>query len=781
MLKGIALNPLSGVSGESQLVVVYAETSAGRQVRLSYPDYQRLREQACAFAGLFGSSLATVNIGRGPEARQIWSALVTGDYFSVLGVRAQLGRTLLPQDELAPGGHPVVVISDALWRRDFAADPDVLGRTLLVNNHAFTVVGVADPAFHGTIISYDVEAFVPIMMAAQIGILGGVPPSASATLFSDQRAVLLFPHGYLKSGATLSDASAEIDAISADLSRGRGASDTAQTLRIVPYRQSPIGAQTFILPTLAVLTLTALLVLMVACANVAGLVLVRGVSRRGEIALRLALGATRVRIVRLLVIENLVLAVPGAVLGVLVAQTGIPLLVRYAEWLAAPSRLFFNIDVDGLVIGYSGLVACGSALLFGFVPALRSSRVDLVGVINEDASPRGAARARLRGGLVVAQVAVSLLLLVGAGLTTRSVEAARRANPGFVAENVSAVELDVKQNGHDRARGRAFYRELLEAVSADPGVDAAALAAYTPMGMTETRSQSVSVDGYEPRRGEDLAFMSNTVTPAYFHTLRIPILAGQSFDQGDDETSAPVVIVNRALAQRFWGGASNAVGKRLRVADGEWRTVVGVAADLKYARIDEAPRPYFYLPFEQAYRSGMTLHTRGTAGVDTLVQQARAHVASLDPDLPVVSARPLADQIRGAFVFLDLTATMLLLFGSAGMALAAIGTYGVVSYTVKQSTHEIGIRLALGASSRSVVAGFVFRGLRLGGIGAVVGTIAALSGAGLLRSVLFGVSVTDPHAFAGALIVVLTGVLLATLIPAWRASRTSPLSALRHQ
>ena len=781
MLKGIALNPVAGVPGASHLAVIFAETGAGRQVRVSYPDFKCLRESATAFSDLFGSSLATVNMGRGRAARQIWSELVTGNYFQALGVRAQLGRTLLPSDEVAPGRHPVIVISDALWRRDFAADPDILGKTIEINNYPLTVVGVTDPTFHGTIVSYDVELFVPVMMSAQLGLFAGLPASSASTLFSDPRATLLFPHGYLRPGVTLSNAAAEIQGISTTLARERAATDAAQQLRVVPFRQSPTGGQAFALPTLSVLSLMALLVLMIACANVAGLVLVRGVSRRGEIALRLALGASRRRIVRLLVVENLVLALPGAALGVLLAQSGIPVLVQYAEWLAAPSRIFFNIDVDRYVITYSVLVACGSALLSGFIPALRSSRVDLVTVINEDASPRGAARGRMRAALLVAQVAVSLLLLVGAGLTTRSVEAARSADPGFDVEHVSVLELDLKQNGYDPARGRVFYRRLLEAAEADPNIEAVALAAYNPMGLTNTRTQTAIIEGYVPRLGEDLAFMSNTVTAGYFRTLGVPMLAGQSFREEDDETAAPVVIVNGTLAQRFWGTPSNAIGRRLRVTDGEWRTIVGVAADLKYSRIDEAPQPYLYLPFSQVYRSGMVLYTRGPAPVEQLVEQARALVEQLDPDLPVMSARPLAEQIRGAFIFLDLTAMMLLIFGCAGMALAALGTYGMVSYTVKQSTHEIGIRLALGASARSVVLGFVLRGMRLGALGAVIGIIAALSVAGLLRTVLFGVSATDLASFVRALVIVLAGVLLATVIPAWRASRTDPLRALRHQ
>ena len=472
---------------------------------------------------------------------------------------------------------------------------------------------------------------------------------------------------------------------------------------------------------------------------------------------------------------------PGAALGMLLAYRAIPFFIGYAEWLAAPQRLFFNIEVDGLVIGFAAAAACGSALVFGFVPALQSSRVDLVSVINEDASPRGAARGRMRSGLVVAQVAVSLLLLVGAGLMSRSLDAARRMNPGFDADHVASVGVEVRQNGYDETRGRVFYRKLLDSARADAGIESATLAEYSPLGFLDTRSTRVSVDGYEQRRGEDLAFMSNAVGPDYFRTLRIPLVAGRAFEDRDDEKAAPVIVVNNTLAQRFWGGAANALDKRIRVADGEWRTIIGVAADVKYSRVNEAPRPYFYLPFLQSYRSSMILHTRGAAPVEVLVGQARARVAALDGDLPILYARPLTEQIAGALIFLRLSAMMLFLFGTAGMALAALGTYGLISYTVKQSTHEIGIRMALGASGASVVRHFLERGLRLGAIGVVLGSVGALGAARMLGNVLFGVSATDAASFVRALAIVFGGVIAATIIPAWRAARTNPLSALRHQ
>jgi predicted permease len=499
-------------------------------------------------------------------------------------------------------------------------------------------------------------------------------------------------------------------------------------------------------------------------------------------AVRLALGATKTRIVRLLVIENLVLAIPGALLGVLLAANSIPILVQYAERLATPDRIFFNIETDGLVIAFAVIVACGSALVFGFMPALQSARVDLVSVINEDASPRGASRSRFRSSLVIAQVAVSLLLLVGAGLTARSVQAARRAHPGFDGSHVASIGLDVEQNGYDRARGRVFYRKLLDQVRTSPGIESATLAAYHPLTLLDTRAQRIAIDGYVPRPDEDLAFLSNTIAPDYFRTLRIRMVAGRDFSDDDDHTSEAVAIVNSTMARRFWDGAAAATGKRIRTADGHWRTIVGVVADVKYARINEAPRPYFYVPFLQSYRSGMILHSQSAStSVARVIAQTRTAVEAIDPDLPVMYATSVAEFIDGALIFFDLSATMLFVFGTTGMVLAALGTYGLVSYTVKQSTHEIGIRMALGATALSVVRQFLARGLRLGAAGALLGVVAALGLGRILESALFGVTATDAVSFARALAIVLAGVIAATLVPAWRAARTDALSALRHQ
>jgi predicted permease len=778
LLKSLALNPLSGVRDSADLGVFVSESSSGRRSGLSYPDYEFVRDNHRSFSGLVASAFVGVSFGRGKGAERVMGELVSGNYFEVLGVGAQLGRTILPSDEIAPGQHPIAVLSDGLWRRAFAAAADIVGKTVHVNGYPLTVVGVAEAAFHGTVVSFDVEVFVPVMMAPQVG---ASVRATSDDILTDRYARYLMVTGRLRPRTTLAAAAAETAILSAQLAADQAVSEAKEQIKVLPIWESPYGAQTYMLPAVAVLGAMGLLLLLIVCANVAGLVIVRGVSRRGDIAVRLALGATRARILRSMLIENLALAIPGAALGLLLVWRTLPLLWANTAASGAPGRLYMNATIDHLVIGFSVLAACGSALLFGFVPALRSSRIDLISAMNEDFSPRSAARGRLRAGLVVAQVAVSLLLLVGASLVTRSLDAARRTHPGFDASQVVSVSLDLKSSGYDQASGRAFYERLVDALREDPGVESAALAATYPMTLVDFGVQRMAIDGYVPKPDEDMRFLSNTVGPDYFHTLRIGLSAGRPFERRDDGGAAQVAVVNDTLAHRFWGGAANAIGKRVMVADGPWRTVIGVAQDVKYSRVNEPPRPYVYLPFLQSYQSAMYLQVRGTAGVASLLEQMRTRITALDPDLPILDAKPLLEQTRASLTIFEMAARMLFVFGVAGLALAAMGIYGLVSYTVRQSTHEIGIRMALGAHGLSVVRGFLGRGLRLGAIGAGAGTIAELAAGRLLTSVLYGVSSTDVRSFVASLAVVLGSVVIATVVPAWRATRTNPLAALRHR
>jgi macrolide transport system ATP-binding/permease protein len=773
LFKSLALRPLPRVEASAELGVVAARTSGGEIVPLSYHDYLYVRDHDSTFTGLMGSSMRPFSLGLGARGERVWGELVTGNYFQVLGVGARLGRTLLPSDAETPGQQPVVVISDGLWRRTFGSDPNIVGKTILVNAYPLTIVGVTPPGFQGSVVSLVMELFVPVTMQ---------PRLQPSDLLGRKEVPLLMVFGRLKPGTRLPSAAAQVEI----LSKGLAAYNPARELEfnqravLLPMWRSPYGAQTYMLPAILLLSVMGALLLLIVCANVANLVLVRGVSRRGEIGARLALGAGRGRILRLLFIENLLLAGLGAIGGIAVARVLGPL-ISSASAGRAPMQTYLDVSTDVLVVAFIFLIAGASAVLFGFVPALGSSRVDLASVMKDDLSPRSASKGRLRAGLVVSQVAVSLLLLVGAGLVRRSLEAARHADVGFDARNVASVSIDVQPNGYDESRGRLFYEQFLDSMRAEPGIESASLAASVPLTLVDGAKRSVQIEGYVARRDEDLMFLYNLVSPDYFRTLRISLLAGRDFARGDDLSAPKVAIVNETMARRYWGMAASALGKRVRFAEGEWRTIIGVARDVKYARVTEDPRPHVYLPFLQVYSSAMMLQVRSAGSSPRLVRQVNDRVQALDPNLPILDAQLLADQVQVALSVFESAAGILLMIGVIATALAALGIYGLVSYNVKQCTHEIGIRMAIGAQPRDIVKRFLTRGFLLAFVGTSCGLVGALAVTRMLRSLLYGVSATDLVSFGAAAAVVLAVALVASWIPSWRAARTDPIAALRHQ
>jgi predicted permease len=770
LFKGIALKPIPGVEGSARLAVLVARTDAGRILPLSYPDFRDLRERG--FADFAGTSMENYSLGLGNRGERVFGEMVTGNYFSLLGVRAALGRTILPTDDVSPGKHPVVVLSDGLWKRAFASDPAIVGKTIQVNAYPMTVVGVAAPGFHGSVPSLSLDLFVPVMMQAQLRRLD---------LLSVRESPMLWGLGRLPAGVSLSAVATEAEQVSQRIDAALPARQVTQRATVIPMWRSPFGAQTYLLPAIGLLSVMGALLLAIVCANVSNLVLVRGVSRRGEIAARVALGASRRRIMRLLGVESIVLALPAGALGVLIAR-GIGLLLAGSNMAnAAPVPVYYNTAPDAVVFAFALLLAFASALVFGFVPAVRISKVDLAAIMKDDLSPRGGSRGRLRHALVVGQVAVSLVLLIGAGLVVRSLEAARTANAGFDARNVASLSLDLQPSGYDETSGRDLYKQLLDTIRLEPGIESAALAAQLPLTLVDGNSLDTAIEGRNPRPGEDMRFLVNNVSSDYLKTLRIALLAGRDFSITDTPDNPSVVLVNETMSRRFWGSPEQALGKRIRFGGGSWRSVVGVARDIKYARVTEDPRPHVYLPFGQLYRSNMTLHVRSRDAGPALLERVRGIVQRLDPNLPILDARMLTEQIRVALSVFAMAAGVLMAFGVIAMILTALGTYGLVSYAVRQSAHEIGIRMAIGANRLDVLRGFLGRGVRLGVLGAVCGLVLSVAATRFLATLLYGVSPTDARSFTGASVLVMAIVLLASFVPAWRASRVDPIAALRHR
>jgi predicted permease len=772
LFNALAVKPLPAVDGSGSLGVLVARTSAGRILPLSVPDFRDLTREQEAFDGIAGAAMDAYSLGTGTHSERVFGEMVTGNYFSVLGVTAGLGRTLIPSDDVAPNQHPMVVISDGLWKRAFAADPAIVGKTIQINAYPFTVVGVAEPGFQGSVVGVGLDLFLPVMMQ---------PRLRGFDVLSNRQAPLLWGVGFLRNGASIASANAEASLLSERIDAQHPTRETEQRAAVIPMWQSPFGAQTYMLPAIMLLSVMGALLLLIVCANVSNLVLVRGVSRRGEIAARLALGASRSRILRLLFVESLVLALPGAVFGLLTAQ-GISALLREGNLSsAAPVPISLNAAPDWLVASFALVVSCTSSLVFGFLPALRSSKVDLAGVMKDDLSPRGGSRGRLRSALVVAQVAVALLLLVGAALVLRSLEAAQAAQVGFDERHVAAVTVDLRSSGYDAERGTAFYNRLLDTLRGQAGNEAVSLASSTPLTLVDSNSNEIAIEGRESRKGEDMRFLVTTVSPGYLTTLRIPLLTGRDFAGSDESASPLVAIINETMAGRFWGEPAGAIGNRIKVGRGEWRTIVGVARDIKYARVTEEPRSHVYVPSAQNYLASMVILVRSRDPEPAFLARVRSTIQTIDPNVPIVRANMLRDQTKAALSIFAMAAGSLMVFAAIATLLTALGTYGLVAYAARQSTHEIGIRIALGADRRDLLGRFLGRGLRLGAAGAVCGLVLSLTIARLLASLLYGVSPTDVASFTAALALVMTIVLVASLIPAWRASRTDPIAALRHR
>jgi predicted permease len=573
----------------------------------------------------------------------------------------------------------------------------------------------------------------------------------------------------------------QADARATQIGRALASEHPIDTLRertaIVPIWQWPFGAQSYLLPAVGLMGVMAVLLLVVVSANVAGLVSARSLSRQGEMAARLALGASRSRIVRQLLLEGVVLAVPAAVIGFLLPGFLQSFLAGATANVSLP--LFFNTNPDRLVVAVTAALAAARALIDGVVPAVRLWRVDPSAVLKDELRSDGGLTSRIRSILVVAQIAVALVMLVTTALVLRTLDAAQHADAGFDPTHVSWASFDARAGGYDDTRGREMYARLLAAVRADPEVADASLAAFLPLSLIDWMNWNARPDGYDRRRGETPAFAVNVVSSGYFATLRIPLLAGRDFDTTDTAAAPPRIIVNETFARRFWGTPARAIGRGVGTGNAR-RTVIGVVRDIKYARLDESPRPYMYVPASQQYSASMTLQVRG-GDPATVLARIRARAQEIDPSIAVLESGVMADTLRSATAIYETLARVLAIVGALAVAVAALGVYGLMAYSVKQKAHDIGIRAALGAPRARIVGHFLRHGALLTVSGTGLGMLAALIVSRLMRSLLFGVAATDSVAFGGAAFVVITAALVASWLPAWRAANADPVTALRHQ
>jgi len=777
-IHAVLLAPLAGTHADGRLVAVESNERSGEGHNISFPDYRDFRDHSKSLEGITVTwDLLPFFVGPLDHAQRVFGETVASDYFQVLGVRAERGRMFAPKEfDDQAGFYPAVVIGDRFWRNYFHADAGVVGRAVQINGHAMTVIGVTEPDFEGAIRGVSADLWVPMPMGAALG--------AIDSGCSTQRACRPWQSfARLKRGVTLAEANGEMQSLAAQLEHTYPETNRHMGVKLLPESQANAGVQAFLGAPLRILMATSLLVLAIACVNVSNLMLARSVARQREMAIRMAMGAGSSRIVRQLLIETLLLAA-------LATAVSAPLSLWLMKTLkyAMPDMGFpihLNITMNWQVATFTALVCAVAAVLAGITPAWHALGASLSETLKESgrSATAGSQTHRLRDLFVVAEVGFAMVGLVGAGLFTRSFQNARALNPGFDPRNVLLWRAYLTAGVSEQKQIQVFER-LRQSLEQLPGATAASFADVIPLGFGLGPTWDLTIEGYAPATGEDMSMPRALVSPGYFATLRMPLAAGRDFDARDDARGVPVMIVNQAFEQKYYGGRS-AMGRRIRFG-GKWRTVVGVARDAKYYYLTEPRRPFFYAPIPQTglppQGNGVAFFTRTTSSDALSVAPALRRVAAgVNSAIIVEHPMTLAAYIEGPLFAQRVAALMLTVLGVLALVLAATGLYGVMAYAVTQRTHEIGIRMAVGAESWNVLAMIVGSGMVLAAGGVLTGVVVALATRKVVAGMLTGITPADPSILAGATVFLGLVALAASLLPARRATQVDPIRALREE
>jgi predicted permease len=753
---------------------------------LSYPIYQDFRDRNQVFSGILCRYQTPVSASFGGRNERAMGELVSGTYFQVLGVRPALGRLFTADEDRTRGGAPFAVLSYDHWKTRFASDPDIIGKEILVNDTKLTVVGVAQAGFDGVERLFPTQIYVPVMMTKEF----------SNRSLDDRRWRWLQVFARLKPGVSRTQAKVSLQPIFHNVLEmevqqkefARTSPYTRQqflkmTLDVLPGGGGENVAERFLKGPLWAMMAMVGLVLLIACANVANLMIARSMARQKEVAIRLALGASRGRLVSQLLVESVLLSLAGGLLGLLIAPPSMRLLVSIMPQMDPPLK--FLSDPNLRALGFTIAISVFTALVFGLAPALRATRPNLAPVLKDQAGAvAGGGQAAWRKLLVSAQVALSLLLLIGAGLFTRSLANLQDLRPGFEVHNLLSFSVDPTLNGYKTERATSFYRQLTQELAALPGAQSAALALVAPLSFSDWDSD-FSVEGYAAKAGEDMNSHENYVSPGFFGTLKIPLEAGRDFTARDSIGAPKVAVVNRKFARRYFGDR-DPVGRHIgNGTDPGTKTdieIVGVVGDTKYETIrDEIPRQVFF-PYLQRDRSGnMTAYVRTDVPPTQMFPVLRAAVRRLDANLPVYLMKTVERQRDDSLSVDRLAATLASAFGVLATLLAAIGLYGVMAFLVARRTREIGLRMALGALTGNVIWLVVREVLLLAGIGVLVGLPVSLAVTRLLASLLYGINPNDPVSIVLATLGIAAIAAVSGYIPARRATRVDPVTALRYE
>jgi macrolide transport system ATP-binding/permease protein len=782
LVNALLLRPLP-VDQPDRLARVFRVDEHSPYHSLSYPDYLDYRDRQQTFTGLTACQRIMMSLSIDGQPTAVLGAVVSANFFPLLGVQASLGRTFTPEEDQGAGRNPVAVISYNLWQRRFSADPAMLGKTLRLNGQSFTIIGVAAKGFTGVDTVIVTEVWVPITMYPAL-----IPNQARAfdPVAGRHEAWLNDVIGRLKPGVSIEQAQSDLSGISAQLERDYPSRQTNRRrgIALALVSQGHPEMRNAVVSFSALLMAVVGLAWLVACANVANLLLTRAAARRKEIAIRLAVGASHWRLLRQLLTESTVLALAGGVLGILLAFWASNLLLLFKPSVSIPVSIDLNLDHRVLI--FSLAISILTGIVFGLAPSLQSSRPDLVPALKaEQAALRSRSReSRLHSLFVIAQLALSLVLLIGAGLLRKSMQNAYHADPGFEKNNLALLSTDLDLRGYTSTTGAQFYLQLMNRLQTLPGLQSVSIASLFPLSFASSET-AIAIEGRASQSGSPETLVGSTsVAPRYFETMNIPLIQGREFDNHDIETGPRVAIINQTMASHFWPG-EGALGKRIKVnplaPESLSYTVIGVVKDSKFGTLGESPRPFLYMSIFQEYSPGITLVARTRSNPAGMLNAIRQEVRSLDPDLLIYDVKTITEHLDVTLFPLKMAAVVLGLLGALALILASVGLYAVIAYSVTLRTREFGIRLALGAGSAQIMKMVLKRGMVLSLIGIAIGLLLALVMARTMLSLglLLGIGAADPATFSGVLGLLILVALLASYFPARRAMKIDPVIALR--
>ena len=775
VVDNMLFKPLPGRDGAGLIVLGRTEEKLPQPHELSYPDYRDYRADTTVFASLVAYTSRVVELKTDRGADRIWIDDATANYFAVLGLRPMLGRTFDPDEDRGTLAHPTIVLTYKGWQAHFAGDSGVIGRAITINGHPVTVIGVTPPEFHGVRPLVDMDGVVPIDQ---------VWPAYGADL-ENRASSVVSVFGRLRPGVSLSAASEAVRLKARQLERAYPVSNrnVGAVLLREQFTRPSINVAEITLGVAAMFMALVILVMIVACANIASLLLARVVSRGRDLAVRAAIGASQWRLVRQVLVECTLLALLGGIgaVGVTFAAARAMSSINVATDI--PIR--WGIELNGRIVAFTILATLLAALAAGLAPASAARKRNLHDVLRSGTGNSAtSAHRRLRSALVAGQIAISVVVLVCAGLFVRSSANATRINLGFRTDHVLMLSTELRSESYDTTRGQQFYREALRRSAAVPGVRSVALARFVPFGYDRAMQTIVPIAPGVQLPVNGFSYFHNVVGGDYFATLGIPLLEGRAFTDRDDATAPPVAIVNDAFVKAMWPGQP-AIGKRFRFggSDGRVLEIVGVVRGMGDLLIGETPKPYVFLPVTQAYRTPMTILVHTASDPTSVARPIRDVVAGLDPTLSVFDVRTMENHLRNgqALLFQRLGSAFATAFGVLALVLATIGVYGVVSYAVAQRTREIGVRMALGARRPAIVRLVIGQGMRLGWIGLAIGLALSVATMGVVSSVLYGVTPRDPLVLGSVVVILMLVVAIASLVPARRAMRIDPITSLRSQ